>query len=233
MKIQSLPIYEQGTPRWYRDRLGCITGSTVAEIIGRGKLKEFPAKAYTYFHRIASERMIPSAIADDDDNFQAYLDEVNVQTKAMRIGSEREADARALFSELYNVEVLEVGFVPHTTQPYFGSSPDGVVAYPYGDVEACLEIKCPNPATHFNYVANVSDAASLKETEPKYYWQCQSHMAVTDALFVYFISFCPYSEVPLHVVKIKRDDEAIKKILDRVNTAEKYISELVANARKK
>ena len=63
-----------------------------------------------------------------------------------RFGIEQEQYARETYIKLNNdVEVFEVASCKHDTIPHFAASPDGIVR---GADLKCLEIKCPNIATH-------------------------------------------------------------------------------------
>lgn len=216
---------------WYRDRLGKITGSSVGDLMGKGKGAEFSKTGLSYLNSVAAERMLPDVIVSDDDLFSQYVDEVDISNKAMRIGSEREAEARDLYVEVTKTPVMESGSIPSSSLEGFASSPDGlVVAEETGEIEGTIEIKCPKPSTYFEYKTSVKDATSLLKTNPDYYWQCISHMEVTGAKWCDFIVFCPYNRLPLHIVRINRDEEAITKLKERVATANKYLNDLLTAA---
>lgn len=220
----------QRTPDWYRARLGKITGSSVGNIISKGKGAEFTKTGLSYLNSVAAERLLHPDIVADDDFFQAYLDEVNTSSKAMRIGTEREEEARELYSVVRKAQVDEVGSIEHPAIHGFASSPDGIITA--GNVKGALEIKCPMPATYLNYLASVHTADDLKAVNSDYYWQCYAHMAVTGAAWCDFVTYCPYLKVPLHVVRILRDDIVIGQLLERVQLALQYIDATVAAALK-
>ncbi|MGN0223655.1 MAG: lambda exonuclease family protein [Muribaculaceae bacterium] len=218
---------QQRTPEWYRARLGKITGSAVGDIISKGKGAEFTKTGLSYLNSVAAERLLQSDIIADDEYFQAYLDEVNVSSKAMRIGTEREAEARELYSIVTNRTVDEVGSIEHPTIAGFASSPDGIVTR--GEEKGTLEIKCPTPATYISYLSGIHSADDLKAVNPGYYWQCFAHMAVTGALWCDFVAYCPYLRVPIHIVRIARDEEVIDQLLERVRLALQHIDSMVAD----
>lgn len=219
----------QRTLSWHRARLGKITGSCVGKIIAAGKAKDaiFSATGITYLTSVAAEMLLSPAIVEDDDNFTTYLDEVNAQTKAMRIGTEREAEARELYCELTGVQISDIGSTPHPDMPTFASSPDGITV----DGSGALEIKCPTPATYTTYLANVHTPDDLKRVNADYYWQCIAHMAVTGSQWTDFVAYCPYALRPMHMVRIPRDEEAIATLLDRVKLAVEYIDTILFRAK--
>lgn len=216
---------EQRTLEWYRARLGYITGSQVGSLIksGRAKDKVFSDTALTYLYQLAGERSLNPEIVKDDNMFTFYLEQTTSQSKAMRFGTEQEENARAMYVTITGREVKEVGLCHHPQIKYLASSPDGITAD--GDVMGCVEIKCPTLSTYSKYVAEIHDNESLKKVNPDYYYQCQNHMACTEAQFCDFIVYCPFVENPIHIVRIKRDEEAIALIMERVELAEQIIEE--------
>lgn len=231
MNTQANTATEQRSLNWFRDRLGKITGSQVASIFGKGRAKDdiFSKTALSYLTSIAAERMIPDYVVADDELFSIYLDEVNVTSKAMRIGTEREAEARDLYSEITGNQLQECGCIPHPEIIGFASSPDGLVMC-NDAIEGTIEVKCPKPTTYLEYLYNVSSAESLKSVNADYYWQCVSHMAVTGAKWCDFIVFCPYISIPLHKVRIIRDDEEIRLLKERLSLALDKVNEIVEKA---
>lgn len=219
---------DQRTLGWYRERLGKITGSCAGDLIARGKGAEFTKTGLPYLNAIAAERIIPDYIVNDDDLFAGYLEETSVSSKSMRIGSEREAEARDLYCTLTGRTVTETGSLPHPRLAYFASSPDGLVGE--DSIEGAIEIKCPKPATYLEYLAGVHSPAHLLRHNPTYYWQCISHMAVTGAQWCDFIVYCPYLARPMHIVRIPRDNEAIALLEERVREAISVVDRLVGTA---
>ena len=216
---------EQRTLEWYRARLGYITGSQVGSLMksGRTKDKVFSDTALTYLYQLAGERSLNPEIIKDDNMFTFYLEQTTSQSKAMRFGTEQEENARAMYVAITGREVQEVGLCCHPQVKYLASSPDGITAD--GDALGCVEIKCPTLSTFSKYVAEIHDNETLKKVNPDYYYQCQNHMACTDAVFCDFIVYCPFVENPIHIVRIQRDEEAIALIMERVELAEQIIEE--------
>ena len=100
---------------------------------------------------------------------------------AMERGTRLEEVARIDFEMRTGIDVEEVGFIvnPEIGQ-HVGCSPDGIIDGGKGGIE----IKCPMPATHFAY----HRAGILP---PVYKAQVHGCMAVTDADYWWFTSFCP------------------------------------------
>ena len=213
----------QHTLQWHRDRLGCITGSRVGEIMARGKGSEFTKTGVSYLDAIVADRLIDPSIVDDDDLFLEYLDEVDCQTKAMRIGTVREDEARELYMAITQNAVEQTGSVRHPHINGFASSPDGVI--PTGGV---LEIKCPKLTTYVNYLRDVRTPEQLRKFNPVYYWQCMSHMAVTGARWCDFMLYNPHCRKPYHLISILNDPDETAILESRVLKGLEYIEKSLA-----
>lgn len=216
---------EQRTLEWYRARLGFITGSQVGSLMksGRAKDKVFSDTALTYLYQLAGERSLNPEIVKDDEMFSFYIDQTTSQSKAMRFGTEQEENARNMYIQITEREVKEVGLCKHPSIPFLASSPDGITTD--NKVLGCVEIKCPTLSTYSRYVSEIHDNESLKKVNPDYYYQCQNHMACTNAQFCDFIVYCPFVENPMQITRITRDEEAIAQIEERVALAEVVIND--------
>lgn len=220
---------QQHSLGWYRARLGRVTGSQVGVLMKKGKKKDepFSETAYTYLHQLAAERALNPELVCDDEMFGFYIDQTTATSKDMRFGTEQEPNARAMYSQIKGVEVEEVGSCVHPAIPMFASSPDGMTEC--DGVLGCIEIKCPKAATYSKYVANIADNDSLKAVNPDYFYQCQAHMACTNAQFCDFVVYCPFMTHPIHIVRITRDDETIHAMEERVALAEQLIQDYQTN----
>jgi len=112
-------------------------------------------------------------------------------------GHELEAMARDAY-ELETGNIVEqVGFCE--LNEYVGASPDGLVK------DGLVEIKCKNDV---NFIKErLSD-----EIESAHRWQMQMQMYVTDRKWCDYVVFNPNFEKSLVIKRLKRDEEAIKKI---------------------
>lgn len=212
----------QHSLNWYRARLGKITGSSVGKIYGRGRGAEFSKTGYTYLNGVAGERMIPRDVVNDDIFFTQYVDETSTSSKAMRIGSEREGEARTLYSILFDVEVEETGCTAHPTIDGFASSPDGLVG-----ADGVLEIKCPSPGVYMEYLTSVKTPSDLRSYNSEYFWQCVSHLMCTGRQWCDFVVYCPYNNSPLHRIRIEAQPEYFRDLKPRIISAIKYINSIL------
>ena len=183
---------EQRSLEWHRLRCGCITGSKVADIMKSGRKKDeiFSETAKAYLFQVAGERLFNPAFLHDDDIFQDYLDLTSVSTKAMQFGSDQEDAAKSLFMQMNfpEGEITELSSCKHDTIPFFAASPDGAIYGRDGEDLKIIEVKGPNINTYMKYRTLIHDAESLKETEPKYYWQMMAEMSCTGATSGIFIT---------------------------------------------
>ena len=225
---------EQRSLDWYRLRCGHITGSKVADIMKSGRKKDevFSETAKAYLFQVAGERLFNPTFLNDDGIFQDYIDQVSVNTKAMQWGSDQEDAAKSLFMQINfpEGEIVELSSCKHDTIPYFAASPDGAIYYGRdGEYLKIIEVKCPNINTYMKYRTLIHDAASLKETEPKYYWQMMAEMSCTGAKGGIFIVYCPWLSKPIHWAEIDRVEDDIKLMEDRVILANDFINEIINN----
>lgn len=222
---------EQRSLEWHRMRCGCITGSKVADIMKSGRKKDevFSDTAKAYLFQVAGERMFNPAFLNDDDIFQDYIDQVSVNTKAMQWGADQEDAAKALYMQMNfpEGEMAELSSCKHDTIPYFAASPDGAIYCRDGEYLKIIEVKCPNINTYMKYRTLIHDAASLKETEPKYYWQMMAEMSCTGAKGGVFIVYCPWLTKPIHWAEIERVEDDIELMEQRVILANDFINKII------
>ena len=215
---------EQRTFEWYTARLGKFTGSEVGKLMVKSKKKDqiFGDTAFSYILKKMAERDLIDEIKTDEDVFNEFQYINSVSSRAMQFGTDNEPLARKLIIKELGTIFEEVGSIPHPEVPWFSSSPDGVTP----DRAMCLEIKCPTIETFMKYKCFVHDGGTLKEENAIYYWQAQSHMAVTGSQVCVFVVFNPFLKHPLHWFKVERDEEAIMELECRVRDANDYINSL-------
>lgn len=205
---------------WIMDRCGKITASEIYKIMGKGRSKD------AYFGQLAETYMM-SKIAEI-----LTLEPINggrMNTDAMDWGNAHESDAAAAFQQKHphlNLQyygVMNPKFYEYNQ--YCGGSPDGVFTAATGD-NGIIEIKCPyNSTEHVRHLL-ITDAASLMDIAPEYYWQMVANMLFTETRIGYFISFDPrmaLERLQLHVVPIEPIDGHIDLLKERIAEASKWI----------
>lgn len=206
---------------WFRVRLGRFTGSQVGRLMKSGRGDIFGKDALAYINEVVAERMLNPSVVMMDELFEEYLLQVTASSKALAWGNDQEMNARGMYVSITKRKVTSCGAIQFSN--YFADSPDGLCIEDNG----AIEIKCPQNKTHTDYLASVHDAESLKTIKPDYYWQCMAHMTVSGADWCDWMSYCPFSKKPLHVVRIERDSSAIATLLDRLELAEQRANEMI------
>lgn len=174
---------EQRTKEWHKARLGIPTASNFRKIItAEGR----PSKSATeYMCRLIGERI-----------FERSMEE-RVTNKWMAHGIATEDLAAQEFAAISNERLENVGFVT-TPDGRLGCSPDRLIV----SKNAALEIKCPAPWTHIEYL--------LYGPGTDYKQQVQGQMLVGGYDKVYFFSYFP--GMPAAMFETERDDSFIVKL---------------------
>lgn len=129
----------QGSDAWHKARAGIPTASAFAKVITAVKM-ELSAQADGYENRLVAERITGHPI----DDFGG--------TKWIERGKELEGDAVQFYEMLTGLDCTACGFMTNDAKT-FGGSPDALVGAIGG-----LELKCPAPQTHVEYLLNPKGA---------------------------------------------------------------------------
>lgn len=158
--------HPQGSEEWLASRSGIATASCFADVMAVIKSGE-AASRRNYRAKLVVERLTGKPV-------KGFV------TKAMEQGTEREPLARVAYEAETGNSVSEVGLCRHDTLEC-GASPDGLI----GD-KGGLEIKCPELATHLEYLR-------LKTVPAEYFWQVQGGLWITGREWWDFVSSIPTS----------------------------------------
>jgi len=188
---------EQGSPEWLAARLGIPSASMFAKIVTTKGA--WSTSADTYINQLVAERLT----GEREEVFQSHH---------MIRGTELEPDARDLYSLMTDSEVTEVGFCLHDTLAA-GCSPDGLIGEDGG-----LEIKCPAPSTHVEYLRG-------GVLPSKYKQQVMGCLWITGREWWDFMSYHPTMK-PL-IVRVERDEEYIAALENCVTQAVHLIEQNV------
>ena len=184
-------MMEQRTDDWFAARLGKVTASRVADVIAKTKTGYGAGRA-NYMADLVVERLTGQKAS-------------SFSNAAMEWGTEQEPNAKAAYAAKTGILVEEVGFIDHPTVAMSGASPDGFAE------EGLVEIKCPNTATHLEYIFD-------GKPPQKYITQMQWQMACAGKPWCDFASFDPRlpERLQLLVVRVPRDDDYIKMLEQEV-----------------
>jgi len=182
----------QGTPQWFAARLGRVTASRVADVVGRTRAGWGAARA-GYMSQLLAERLTGST----GDGWVS---------PAMQWGIDREPDARLAYQFRHDTDVADAGFVPHPRVPMSGASPDGFV----GD-DGLVEFKCPTTATHLNTLL-------VQEVPDRHQLQILWQLACTGRDWCDYVSYDPRlpEGASLFVARVTRDDDRIADLEEQV-----------------
>jgi hypothetical protein len=175
----------QRSPAWEAARLGRLTGSRAAAMLAVAPGGSAGRRGLCV--QLAAERRTGRSHAS------TFL------SPAMRDGIAHEAAARAWYATLTGRRLHETGFLLHTDLQA-GVSLDGHV----GDFEGLVEIKCPLPLTHADYLT----AGTVPTPHRK---QIVHGLWLTGARWCDWVSFHPGFAPALRaqVVRVVRDEREI------------------------
>lgn len=200
----SRPMTPEELTKWKRDN----PSSRATTIVDPRMLAD---GAISYVIEVASERLTKKPAKEFYEN------------DAMRWGKLYEPEAKKLFSMVYEIEGMDVGFVEFGDGA--GASPDWIVMDRFG-----CEIKCPQTRDahlkHFLF----NNAQDLKDKCKDYYWQCVMGMLATGYTMWKFISYHP-DYPPSHqlkVINVPRIDEDIALLEVKLEAAEERVAHILS-----
>lgn len=184
---------EQRTDEWYKARLGQLGASQISKALSKGRNGAESATRKNLIAELIAMRLTGQV-------------QESFTSAAIQWGIDNEPIARAAYEINKDILVDEIGWVQHPSIEWTGCSPDGLV----GD-NGLVEIKCPNTATHIDYLI-----AGIPPSE--YHLQMLWQMECTGRDWCDFVSFD--SRMPekyqLMVARFNRDDKRLNEIRPEV-----------------
>ena len=197
-------LMEQRSPEWRKARLGIPTASNFDRIVTKSGTPSDQRQGY--MARLICERIFKRPMEEPVDN------------KWIRHGIAYEDEAAREFENRAGLSVKTCGFITSVNNEW-GASPDRLVV---GN-NAAVEIKCPAPWTHVDYV--------LHGPGKNYKPQVQGQMLVGGYEAVYFFSYFP--GMPSAFVPVLRDETfittlrtALQSFCESLDKGEKEIRKL-------
>lgn len=210
---------DQRTEEWHRLRLGRVTSSRADVLFASGRKRGSESVGRRRYRvQLALERIT------------GRPQESAYQSDAMQQGTDREAEALAAYEAETGYLMDRVGFISHD-ELMTGCSPDGVLLDKAANVAGVVEVKCPLPHTHLEY---------LRSAEHDYLPQIHHHLWVTGAGWCDWASYCPDypDELRLVIRRHARDDGllaahelAVRTFLDEVEAEVEAIRLLTESRR--
>lgn len=201
-----LESMEQGSPAWFKARVGCITMSNAGLLLAGGK----GLTRLGYILDVASE-LSSGQLAD------------RPKTYDMQKGNLTEPYAVDAYELYTGHKVQRVGLGYLNEDKRIAASPDGLVG------DKGVEIKCPNPKGHLRTI--IEEKVPVKKMP-----QVQGNMWVFGLQQWDFVSFCPhFKPMPIFIITVERDEEmvtaisqaaikAVGEVDDYVNKAKSEVS---------
>ena len=199
---------EQGTEAWLQARAGKATASRAGDVLAKIRSGE-SASRYNYKAQLVTERL--TGLPTD-----------SYTSAEMQWGIDHEAEARAVYEAVNDVEVIETGFKQHNNLDA-GASPDGLVG-----TDGLIEIKCPNSISH---IKTIIDGTAPK----KYIPQMMMQMWITNRKWCDFVSYDPRLDPKnaYFCVRVERDDEYIANLEKEVTAFLIEVDELVTKLKER
>lgn len=189
----------QGTPEWHQMRCGMPTASCFADILAKGRGGGESASRRKYLLTLVGERLT-GEVAESYSNAH------------MERGKVMEAEARDLYAFRTGADLRQVTFI-RNEQVRAGASPDSLI----GD-DGLLEIKTRLPALQLEVLMSGGLPSEHKA-------QVQGQLLVTGRRWVDYVSYWP--KLPLHIVRVERDEEYINQLWAQIAVFNSEIAELV------
>ena len=194
---------EQGSPEWLQLRLGCVSASTIADVMAKGKSGESATRQKLKL-RLAAERLTGQV-------------QESFSSPAMDWGREQEQFAAMAFEAERGVFLDKTGWHPHPTIQWLGCSPDRLI-----DGDGLVEIKCPNSSTMVAWMAD-------DKVPTEYIKQIQCQLWITARAEAFFCAYDPRlpKRKQLWIKEVERDVNLIKTMEAEVITFLSEVDQLV------
>ena len=180
---------EPGSGEWLSIRLGIPTASMMHKIVTPAKL-DFSKQARGYAFRLVAEKLLNESLDSID-----YIEHV-------QRGKDLEPYAIRAFEFVEEVKTAPVGFIT-TDDLRAGATPDRLIV----GQPAALEVKCPSPWVHLEYLVDGFGA--------DYVIQAQGQNYVGEFEYVDRYSYHP--SLPPVLCKTYRDEAVIRKLREALD----------------
>lgn len=204
---------------FYENHLGMITGSEFGYLIVKSKdRKEYVLSnnktAEDLIYKTAWERLLKQG------NISNGLGRLNIHSSSLEHGNEYEQEAILKYMQITG---NDVDYTQRFIQidSFIGGTPDGLI----GD-DGIIEVKCP-----WNGGNHIRSLLTREVYNPKYIYQIQGYLWITERLWCDFVTYdpdlCDYLQ--LNIIRIGRDEEIISGIQSVMNQVKNKITEIMEN----
>jgi YqaJ-like viral recombinase domain len=193
--------HEQGSPEWFRVRLGIPTASEFKTIIGVRKDAREKVTRDTYMRKLAGEILT-------GEPMESYSNEHMERGKLM------EEEAREFYCFAHSVEPQRVGFIRNGSK---GCSPDSLIGE-----RRVLEIKTALPHILIGHLLK-------REFPPEHKAQCQGALWVTERDEIDIAIYWP--KLRMFEARATRDEDYIQNLSDEVDRFNEELARMVERVR--
>lgn len=188
----------QGSPEWFKARLGIPTASEFASVMTKGRAGAESRTRLSYLYKLAGERLTGEVME-------------TFTTPHMERGRLMEEEARSVYRFVSGRDCETVGFLRRGRA---GASPDALIG---GD--GLLEIKTKLP--HL-----LIEALLKGEFPPDHKAQCQGQLWIADRAWIDLAVYWP--GLPIFIVRAERDEAYIRELAEAIETFNDELDRVVA-----
>jgi len=188
----------QGSPEWFKARLGIPTASEFASVMTKGRAGAESRTRLSYLYKLAGERLTGEVME-------------TFTTPHMERGRLMEEEARSVYRFVSGADCETVGFLRRGRA---GASPDALIG---GD--GLLEIKTKLP--HL-----LIEALLKGEFPPDHKAQCQGQLWIADRAWIDLAVYWP--GLPIFIVRAERDESYIRELAEAIESFNDELDRVVA-----
>jgi hypothetical protein len=176
----------QGSPEWFKARLGIPTASEFASVMMKGRAGAESRTRQSYLYKLAGERLTGEVME-------------TITTPHMERGRLMEEEARSVYRFVSGLDCETVGFLRRGRA---GASPDALIG-----ADGLLEIKTKLP--HL-----LIEALLKGEFPPEHKAQCQGQLWIAERAWIDLAIYWP--GLPIFIVRAERDEAYIRELAEAI-----------------
>lgn len=188
----------QGSPEWFKARIGIPTASEFASVVMKGRAGAESRTRQSYLYKLAGERLTGEVME-------------TITTPHMERGKLMEAEARSVYRFVSGLDCETVGFLRRGRA---GASPDALIG-----ADGLLEIKTKLP--HL-----LIEALLKGEFPPEHKAQCQGQLWIAERAWIDLAIYWP--GLPIFIVRAERDEAYIRELAEAIGAFNDELDRVVA-----
>lgn len=188
----------QGSPEWFKARLGIPTASEFASVMMKGRAGAESRTRLSYLYKLAGERLTGEVME-------------TITTPHMERGRLMEEEARSVYRFVSGLDCETVGFLRRGRA---GASPDALIG-----ADGLLEIKTKLP--HL-----LIEALLKGEFPPEHKAQCQGQLWIAERAWIDLAIYWP--GLPIFIVRAERDEAYIRELAEAIEAFNDELDRVVA-----